>query len=206
MTAQALRRLIAPALLGALWLAPGAEAQPGDAGQGREVFTAKRCARCHAPRGERGIGPPLEEIRRPQGAYELAGRFWNHAPGMFTILAHERIEWPRFSAPEMADLMAYLQADPARDGPPDLRKGWLALVAKGCLKCHRFGPDGARVAPDLAGNPERYAPAAAWAVALWAHTPRMAATAIERAVLYPRFSGSEMADLMGFLWSPRARE
>ncbi len=206
MTGRALRRWLAAALLGGLWLAPGAGAQPGDAGRGREVFTAKRCARCHLPRGERGIGPPLEEIRRRQGAYELAGRFWNHAPGMFTILAHERIEWPRFSAPEMADLMAYLGADPARDGTPDLRKGQLALVAKGCLKCHRFGPDGARLAPDLAGKPERYAPAAVWAATLWAHTPRMAAMAIERAVLYPRFSGSEMADLMGFLRSAGPRE
>ncbi|MBI4589004.1 MAG: hypothetical protein HY725_09210, partial [Candidatus Rokubacteria bacterium] len=57
---------------------PSAAAAPtGDAGRGRAVFEGKRCARCHLPRGELGVGPPLEELRRPQGAFELAGRLWN---------------------------------------------------------------------------------------------------------------------------------
>jgi len=67
---------------------------PGDAERGQAVFAAKQCVRCHASRGQPSVGPAIEELRRPQGAYELAGRFWNHAPAMFTTLMREGIAWP----------------------------------------------------------------------------------------------------------------
>lgn len=54
--------------------ATAAEA-PGDATRGQAVFTARQCVRCHAVRGQPSVGPAIEELRRPQGAYELAGRF-----------------------------------------------------------------------------------------------------------------------------------
>ncbi|MDP2701469.1 MAG: c-type cytochrome, partial [Candidatus Rokubacteria bacterium] len=94
---------------------PSAAQAPGDAERGRAVFSAKQCVRCHASGGQQGVGPPVERLRRPQGAYELAGRLWNHVPAMFTTLRQEGLAWPEISAAEMADLMAYLQAEPARD-------------------------------------------------------------------------------------------
>jgi cytochrome c2 len=54
--------------------ATAAEA-PGDATRGQAVFTARQCVRCHAVRDQPSVGPAIEELRRPQGAYELAGRF-----------------------------------------------------------------------------------------------------------------------------------
>src|SRR3989338_1351577 len=76
-------------------------------------------------------GPAPGQLRRPQGAYELAGRLWNHAPAMFTALPQERLDWPRISAAEMGDLMAYLDADPRRDPAPDLGRGQLAPGGEG---------------------------------------------------------------------------
>jgi hypothetical protein len=147
------------------------------------------------------MGPALEEVGRPQGAYELTGRLWNHAPAMFTALKQEGVEWPRISAAEMVDLMAFLRADPKRDPPPDLPRGQVALVSKGCLKCHSFRKEGGRIGPDLAERRAALAPAATWGATLWAHTPRMAAAAIRVGVLYPRFAGDEMVNLLGFLRS-----
>ena len=172
-----------------------------DPATGRVVFTAKQCGRCHVPRGEQGAGPAVEELRRPQGEMELAGRLWNHLPGMFGTLADEGLEWPRISTAEMADLMAYLQADAARDPAPDLPKGHGMLVRKGCLKCHRLRQEGGRIEPDLAERRADYASAAAWAATMWTHTPRMAAMASRQGVPYPRFSGDEMGNLLGFLRS-----
>jgi cytochrome c2 len=196
-----------PPALTALWLAVAvgatvavADAQTaGDPAGGRELFAAKQCVRCHRPRPEASLGPPLEALRRPQGAYELAGRLWNHAPAMFTVLKLEGVEWPRIDAAEMASVMVYLQADPARDPAPDPGKGQMILVAKGCLKCHAWKGEGARVGPELSGRRDTYAPAATWAAAMWGHTPRMALVAVERAVVYPRFTGDEMLHLLGFL-------
>ena len=172
---------------------------PAAAERGRAVFTAKHCARCHAPGGQQGVGPALEKLRRPQGAYELTGRLWNHAPAMFTVLKLEGLGWPAISAVEMADLMAYLQADPEGDPAPDVSKGRMILISKGCLKCHSFRREGGRLGPDLAERRADYSPASTWAATMWSHTPRMAAAAIQRGVMYPRFTGDEMVNLLGFL-------
>jgi cytochrome c2 len=174
------------------------EATP-DAGRGRAVFASKQCGRCHGPREQSGIGPALEDLRRPQGAFELAGRLWNHAPAMFMAVKGEGIEWPRISETEMRDLVAYLQADPARDSAPDLFKGETTLVHKGCLKCHSLRREGGRIGPDLAERGADYSSAVVWATKMWVHTPRMADKARQLGVLYPRFSGAEMGDLIGFL-------
>jgi mono/diheme cytochrome c family protein len=174
---------------------------PGDPARGREIFAAKACVRCHLPRGQDGAGPALEQLRRPQGAFALAGRLWNHAPAMFTVLKMADLQWPQIGAAEMGDLMAYLEADPARDPAPDLTKGQLMLLRKSCLKCHSLRGEGGRFAPDLSAQRPSYESAVAWATRMWSHTPAMAAKAIEIGVLYPRFAEDEMLNLVAFLRS-----
>jgi cytochrome c551/c552 len=168
---------------------------------GKRIFADKQCARCHTPRGEQGAGPALEEIRQPQGALELAGRLWNHLPGMLAALVRAGSEWPQINVVEMADLMAFLQADAARDPAPDLSRGQVTLIRKGCLKCHQFRREGGRIEPDLATPRADYASPAGWAATMWTHTPRMAAMAERQGIPYPRFSGDEMGNLLAFLRS-----
>lgn len=192
------------ALVAALLAPAAAGAQAiGDVGRGEQLFAAKACSRCHRASPPAGAGPALETLRRPQGAWELAGRMWNHAPAMFMLLTQEGIPWPQITVPEMGDLMAYLLAQPARDPAPDLLRGQLTLVAKGCLKCHAFRREGGRVGPDLADQRPAYVSPQAWAAAMWTHTPSMAAVALERGILYPRFTGNELTNLVGFLRSGR---
>jgi len=183
---------------------PTAAELRGAAERGRALFTSKECARCHKPRGERGLGPPLEELRRRQGILELAGRLWNHAPAMLGVFEYEKLEWPRLSTPEMADLVAYLQADPARDPAPNLPRGQVLLVQRGCLKCHRLRGEGGALGIELTTYPGGYEFPVVWAASIWNHSPRMAGQAAQIGVLYPRFTGEEMADLFGFLRSVAA--
>lgn len=170
-----------------------------DPDRGAALFAEKGCARCHQPRGRPASGPALEELRRRQGAMDLAGRLWNHIPGMVAALASGSAEWPRIDRVEMGDLMAYLQADPGRDPRPDLDKGRLVLLRKDCLKCHSLRGEGGPVKPDLAERREDYESAAAWAATAWSHNPRMAAMARRQGIPYPLFSGDEMAHLVAFL-------
>ena len=172
---------------------------PGDAARGEQLFASKQCAHCHRAGEPKGVGPLLGDLRRPQGAYELSGRLWNHAPAMFTALQQEGLKWPVIEERDMADLMAYLRVDPGRDPSPQPRRGAMILVNKGCLKCHRFRGEGANVAIDLAERRDDYASPARWAVTVWSHTPRIAQKAIERGIQYPRFTGDEMTHLVGFL-------
>ena len=199
------RQTLAVLLIGAgactAWLGDRRPALAGSADPegGRAVFARKQCVRCHAPRGESGAGPPLDELRRPQGAMELAGRLWNHVPAMSAALIQGGLEWPRIDLREMADLMAYLQADPTRDPVQDPAKGYVMLLKKQCLKCHSFRREGGRIEPDLANRRPDYESAAAWAATMWAHTPRMAEMASRQKILFPRFSGDEMGNLLAFL-------
>jgi hypothetical protein len=147
------------------------------------------------------VGPVIEELRRPQGAYELAGRFWNHAPAMFTSLRRDGVAWPEIRPAEMADLMAYLQADPSRDPAPDLSRGHILLVRGQCLKCHRYRGEGGKIAEELTRYHPGYQSPVTWAGAVWKHAPRMAEEARRMGVLYPRFTGEEMGNLVGLLRS-----
>jgi len=172
-----------------------------DTEAGRAVFATKQCESCHKERGEPGTGPSLEQIRRPQGEMELAGRLWNHLPAMFASVTGAGVVWPDISVGEMRDLMAYLGAQPERDPAPDLVRGQTVLLRKGCLKCHSLRGEGGAVKPDLAERREDYASGAAWAATMWKHTPSMASMAHARGIPYPRFSEDEMANLLGLLRS-----
>ena len=172
---------------------------PGNAKQGERVFIDKQCFRCHMPFGEWGGGPKLEALQRRQGVLELTGRLWNHAPAMFEMLKREGHEWPRITAPEMADLMAYLQAEPSRDPPPDLFQGQVILVRKGCLKCHSLRGEGGSVGIEFTKYQGGYDSTLVWAAAIWNHSPRMADHAKQMGILYPRFTSKEMVDLYGYL-------
>jgi cytochrome c2 len=178
---------------------------PRDGDRGRAVFELSGCARCHAPRAEKqGIGPPREAIRGPQGAFHVAGRLWNHAPGMYAVFAKEGLRWPEMTREQMTELMAYLRAEPARDTTADLLQGQTVLVRKGCLKCHRLRNEGGTVAKELTEYRGRYESPVTWATAIWNHAPRMAEHAARLGVLYPRFVGDEMANLVAFLRSVAA--
>ena len=96
---------------------------------------------------------------------------------------------------------AYLQADPSRAPAPDLTQGPLLLVRKGCLKCHSSRGEGGRIAEELTRPNPGYQSPVAWAAAVWKHAPRMAEEARRMGVLYPRFSGEEMGNLVGLLRS-----
>ena len=179
-----------------------ASEMPGNTDRGRTVFEQSGCVRCHVPRAERqGMGPSLEDIRRPQGAFQLAGRLWNHAPAMFAAFEKEGLGWPEMRREQMTALMAYLQADPARDPAADLLQGQIVLVRKGCLKCHRLRNEGGAVGIELTRYHGGYESAVVWATTIWNHAPRMARHAAQLGVLYPRFAGDEMANLVAFLRS-----
>lgn len=195
-------RLAVVILIGGCVVAAGRPASaelPGNPSRGQALFTSKQCARCHKPRGQKALGPPLEELRRRQGVLELAGRLWNHAPAMLGVLEYEGIKWPEMSTSEMGDLMAYMQADYVLDQDPNLWAGQVTLVKVGCLKCHRLRGEGGAVGMELTKYPGGYNSPVAWAASIWNHSPRMAKHAVDMGILYPRFTGQEMGNLYGYL-------
>jgi len=80
--------------------------EKGDPARGRRVFTSKGCAGCH---GAAASGAP--DLGAEKGNYSatfMMAALWRHGPAMLARMNANKIPWPRFAGPEMADLIAYL--------------------------------------------------------------------------------------------------
>ncbi|HSF15504.1 MAG TPA: c-type cytochrome [Vicinamibacteria bacterium] len=86
------------------------EGRLGDVSRGETVYRSKGCATCHGEGGQGDIGPSLAGDSQPATKERITQRMWNHGPRMWEEMAEQRIPWPRFSAEQLADLIAYLQS------------------------------------------------------------------------------------------------
>jgi mono/diheme cytochrome c family protein len=80
----------------------------GDASRGKQVFETQKCATCH---NDPSSGAP--KLAKGKDAYSgvtIVSALWRHGPRMLEMMAQKNIEWPRFTARQMADLIAYLNS------------------------------------------------------------------------------------------------
>jgi mono/diheme cytochrome c family protein len=80
----------------------------GNASRGKRVFAEKRCETCH---NDPASGAP--KLAKGKDAYSditMVSALWGHGPRMQEMMAQKKIEWPRFTAPQMSDLIAYLNS------------------------------------------------------------------------------------------------
>jgi mono/diheme cytochrome c family protein len=82
--------------------------EPGNAGRGRRVFAAKHCATCHEDAASGA--PNLAQRKRGGSAVSMISALWEHGPRMQERMLDKKLPWPRFSAREMQDLIAYLRS------------------------------------------------------------------------------------------------
>jgi mono/diheme cytochrome c family protein len=80
----------------------------GDAERGKKVFAEKNCATCH---NNPASGAP-SLAKGPDGYSDITmiSALWEHGPRMLELMTERKLPWPRFTAPQMADLIAYLNA------------------------------------------------------------------------------------------------
>ncbi|PWU12137.1 MAG: cytochrome C [Terriglobia bacterium] len=80
----------------------------GDVERGKKVFAEKNCATCH---NDPASGAP-SLARGPDGYTDVTmiSALWGHGPRMLQLMTERKLPWPRFTAPQMADLIAYLNS------------------------------------------------------------------------------------------------
>lgn len=80
----------------------------GNPGLGQRVFTVKRCIGCHenATNG----APKLPRADQGFTGASMVSALWRHGPRMMDQMQANHIPWPRFEAPEMSNLIAYLNS------------------------------------------------------------------------------------------------
>lgn len=174
----------------------------GNPDNGRKVYAAKGCARCHAINGVGPtIGPDLgRPPDRPQTITQLAGAMWNHAPRMREVAQAQGVRWPSFNESELRDLIAYLHFLRLLDQPGDVRRGERLFDEKRCSACHALAGRGGRLAPDLSQF-KQYGSPILWAEIMWRHAVEMEATMRTLGLAWPEFRDNEMVDLITFMQS-----
>jgi len=80
----------------------------GSASRGQKVFADKRCAGCH---NDPSSGAP--KLAKGKDAYSditMVAALWGHGPRMLAAMKQKNLDWPRFTAQQMSDLIAYLNS------------------------------------------------------------------------------------------------
>lgn len=83
----------------------------------------------------------------------------------------------------------------------DARKGQQIFVEKGCGSCHAIRGAGPSVGPDLGRIPGKHLTMTQMAGTMWNHAPAMKQMAGEKGIIWKPFRGSEMRDLIAFLYA-----
>ncbi len=108
---------------------------------------------------------------------------------------------PRFTAKEMADLLAYLYFLHYTDKPGDASRGKKLFSDIGCAQCHGLdGKRGTLMYIDL--SKYRNSPATEIVAGIWNHSIKMREAAGEKGVSWPQIKKGEMADLLEFIRTP----
>lgn len=169
---------------------PGAPAQTAvfridAAGAGDAVFQSAGCAKCHqtvAMLAAQVQGKTLTEI---------AAEMWDHAPRMAAAGAPA----VKLEPGQMRDLVSTFWAAKFFEDAGHPAAGSRVFASKNCDICHKDASTGAPTLP----IPGRSFSGASMISVLWRHGPRMLDRMTTKGVPWPRFDGSQMADLIAYL-------
>lgn len=146
---------------------------PASAETGKELFDLKGCGDCH--RGSNS----LARRTSARTLNDFAAAMWNHAQSMLQ-------KPPALSEAEMNRIVGYVWSLQFFDEPASASRGKKVFDAK-CAACHKSAP------------PAAGAGAFGLVSGLSQHGPTMLGQMQQKQVQWPRFAGTEMADLLAYL-------
>jgi mono/diheme cytochrome c family protein len=150
--------------------------------EGEALFQSKGCAACHT--AKLALAPRL----KGDTLVDIGVAMWSHAPKMAP-------NSPRLEAGEMRDLLSYLWADQFFQNSGETSAGRRVFKNKRCVTCHNDPSSGA---PQLPKAGQSFT-SSEMVSTLWHHGPQMQEQMRNKSIPWPRFSGKEMADLVGYL-------
>ncbi len=175
---------------------------------GEDLFNS-RCSSCHDLRqtGSSKSGPPVASWGAIKDPTMLVGRMWNHSTDMLDQTLRAGKSWPRLSAQDATDILAYLWRLPElAPGPSPFRFGndvnGLSVFGAQCGVCHTLGRRvSGRVALD---SKLRDVTVPQLAAMMWNHAPAMKRNQPGRPL--PKLSEADARDLVTYLVVARAFE
>jgi mono/diheme cytochrome c family protein len=168
-----------------------------DSTGGEVLFQSKGCVECHAGKGSGKIdlAPRLKHATLT----DIAAAMWNHEPLMNKA---RKAAPPHLELDEMQHLIGYLWAREYFEDSGDASRGAHIFQGKQCTVCHGTGANGAPKFP----TSDRTFSGAAMVSALWHHGPSMLSQMKVTRIAWPRFEGSQMADVIAYLNSASSKQ
>jgi cytochrome c551/c552 len=179
--------------------------EPGSVAQGKKLLESKGCITCHTVAGKGGtVGPNLDQAQQYASPLFMVQVMWNHGPAMQEEIKKSGMKFPTLTGQDIIDIAAYIrQATTAgteiRMPPGNPTKGKTIFKEKGCNQCHLVEGKAKIVGPNLS-RIELKKGVTEIASLMWNHGPAMMQFMKKKAVEWPRFEGSEMADLLAYLY------
>jgi mono/diheme cytochrome c family protein len=171
----------------------------GDPLEGRKIFIEKNCVVCHSILGAGGtLGPDLAKVGKRRSFFELAGLFLGHSPKMIESMEERGLEWPTFTADEMANLFAYLYYINYFDEPGSFERGEKIFKSKGCSKCHSVGGKGGRIGSPLDRFANHMSPIFL-AEEMWNTSTKMVKMMKEMNIPIPTLEDNDLADILAYI-------
>lgn len=152
---------------------------------GDSVFQSSGCAKCHQT-----IQALASQVQG-KTLTEIAAEMWNHAPRMAAAGAAA----VQLTPDQMRDLVSAFWASKFFTDPGRPSAGAHVFSAKNCTVCHNDAQSGA---PHLPATGRQWSGATMMSV-LWHHGPRMLDQMKSKNIEWPRFDGTQMADLIAYL-------
>jgi cytochrome c len=123
---------------------------------------------------------------------------------MYDRMTRQGLRFPTFSGEEMNHLITYLYSVAYIGKPGDPKRGATIFQEKRCVSCHGDpGKSQERIGPDLASS--KIDSALGTIPLMWNHGMEMEGKMQQNKISWPRFEGSEMADLQAYLRSGRPK-
>jgi cytochrome c2 len=152
----------------------------GSGSDGEAVYKARGCGGCHPASAD------LAAATRGKTLTEIAAAMWNHEP----IMAKAGAAQTRFAPDEMRELLGFIWAQQFFEDAGVVSNGRRVFGSKHCAACHENSK-----APKLKGSFD----GTTMVAALWRHGPSMLEQMKKDGVTWPRFEGTQMADLIAYL-------
>jgi mono/diheme cytochrome c family protein len=149
---------------------------------GQALFDSKGCAACHSGKAS------LTSRLKSKTLTDIAVAMWDHEPRMPAAPAP-------LSLGDMRDITSYLWAEQFFEDAGNPTAGGRVFTAMRCATCHNDASSGA---PKLTGVGRSYTAASMLSV-LWHHGPQMLDQMKAKGLAWPRFEGSDMANLIAYL-------
>lgn len=181
--------------------------EPGNIENGKKLIWKKTCLSCHRI-GKEGApdGITLDQLSEYASPLYIAQVIWNHGPTMQKKMTARGISRPVLGDNDISDISAYLRAYSRGQtvkrqymSPGNPRVGSLLFKEKGCMKCHSMVKDQTSLGPGLHAM-DLHRSVTAAAAKMWNHGSMMGKAMEEDNIRWPEFKGSEMADLIAFLY------